>query len=304
MSNTSELESISSVCTTPMELIKSEDFMRWIGIILKKVNKFDKEYISSLFTKLQNGETLADNEKWDLTSFVQDEKVAEQWQKLLSRLSDSPNKAETKNQKDTFAFANFLEEMFAEDWYKKVEQCIWEVAEITELSLNRYEWFRKVSIKVKWDEREVYLEETTLKVDSSSWEEKTINWTKVKVNPEWDVTEYLEWEFVWEQLFTWDSAMREAEKQWKRLPFADDENPEFQAIIEEVWIEEFMKLFPGYRYRCSSAFWSRGNDTFYWSASTFGGDHAYGMEFYKWDSKAYRYWNTKDYGLSVRCLKD
>ena len=87
MSNKSELKSISSVCTTPMELIKSSDFIRWIRIILKKVKKseerFNYENILSLFTKLQNGEILDDNEKWDLTSFIQDEKVAEEWQKLL-----------------------------------------------------------------------------------------------------------------------------------------------------------------------------------------------------------------------------
>ena len=76
--------------------------------------------------------------------------------------------------------------------------------------------------------------------------------------------------------------MREAKKQWKRLPFADDENPEFQAIINEVWVENFMKTLPGHRYIDSSDFWSRGNYIYYWFAFSSDWHNAYNMVFCKY----------------------
>ena len=254
MSNISELKSISSVCTTAEELIKSEDFMRWVTIILEKVKTFNKDYILSLFTKLQNSETLDDKEREDLNSFVSDSKVSRLWQELLSKLENVSVNVKTENRKELSSFSNLLEEIFSEDWFKKVQKYVWEVANITELTLNEYEWFTKVSIELNWETKEVYLENTNLKIDSSEWKEKEIDWIKVKINPEWDITEYLEWELMWEQLFTWEAAKRETEKQWKRLPLADDDNKEFQAIIDKVWVEEFMKLFPGYRYTDGSEF--------------------------------------------------
>ena len=304
MSNISELKSISSVCTTAEELIKSEDFMRWVTIILEKVKTFNKDYILSLFTKLQNSETLDDEEREDLNSFVSDSKVSRLWQELLSKLENVSVNVKTENRKELSSFSNLLEEIFSEDWFKKVQKYVWEVANITELTLNEYEWFTKVSIELNWETKEVYLENTNLKIDSSEWKEKEIDWIKVKINPEWDITEYLEWELMWEQLFTWEAAKRETEKQWKRLPLADDDNKEFQAIIDKVWVEEFMKLFPGYRYTDGSDFWSRGSNLYLWSASSDDVDNAYSMYFDKGVSSSTRYWDSKSTGLSVRCLKD
>ena len=45
MSNISELESISSVCTTAEELIKSEDFMRWVTIGFKSIKIMTRTFI-------------------------------------------------------------------------------------------------------------------------------------------------------------------------------------------------------------------------------------------------------------------
>ena len=230
MSNTSELESISSVCTTVEELIKSEDFMRWVTIILEKVKIFNKDYILSLFSKLQNSETLDDEERKDLNSFVSDSKVSILWQEFLSKLRNVSVNVKTNNASELTSFSELLNSVFTEDWFKKVQSYIWEVANITELTLNEYEWMRKLKIEVNWEEKEVYMDEENLKVDSSEWKEKEIGWVKVKINPEWDITEYLEWELAWEQLFTWDAAMRESKKQWKRLPFADDDKVNFSLV--------------------------------------------------------------------------
>ena len=304
MSNTSELESISSVCTTVEELIKSEDFMRWVTIILEKVKIFNKDYILSLFSKLQNSETLDDEERKDLNSFVSDSKVSILWQEFLSKLRNVSVNVKTNNTDELTSFLELLNSVFVEDWFKKVQKYVWEVANITELTLKEYEWFTKVSIELNWKTKEVYLENTNLKIDSSEWKEKEIEWIKVKINSEWDVTEYLEWKLMWEQLFTWEAAMRESEKQWKRLPLTDNDNKEFQAIIDKVWVEEFMKLFPGYRYMNGGDFWDRGSNLYLWSVSSSNVDNAFNMNFSKGDSSSKRNWNYKSHGLSVRCLKD
>lgn len=311
MSNTSELESINSVCTTAEELIKSEDFMRWVTIILEKVKTFNKDSILSLFIKLQSWDDLDDEEREDLNSFVSDTKVARLWQDLLSKLGNVSNKAETKNQKETKVFSNFLEEILSENWFKKVQSYVWGVAKITDLILDEYAWMKKMKIEVNWEEKEIWLDEENLKVDSSEWKEKEIAGTKVKINEEWDITEFLEWELAWEQLFTCDAAMREVQKRWKRLPFVDDENREFQAIIDKVWVEEFMKLFPGDRYydwnwqgeTRKTNFWGRGSYSCFWSSSSGGKDMPH-MIFFEDGSNSRRYWYTKTKGFSVRCIRD
>ena len=305
MSNISELESINSVCTTSEELIKSEDFMRWITIILEKVKTFNKDYILSLFTKLQSWEDLDDEEREDLNSFVSDSKVSRLWQELLSKLRNVSVNVKTNNTDELINFSELLNSIFAEDCFKKVQSYVWEVANITELTLNEYEGMKKIKIELNWEEKEVYMDEENLRVDSSEWKEKEIGGVKVKINEEWDITEYLEWELAWEQLFTWDAAMRESEKRWKRLPLADDDNREFQAIIEKVWVEEFNKLFPGYRYTDGRAFRHRDSYLFFWAASSYGeGSSAYCMSMSKGASDVYCGWNLKAFGLSVRCFKD
>jgi len=45
-------------------------------LILKKVEVFDKEYIESLFFKLQSRNTLKDEEKESLKTFLSDSEVA------------------------------------------------------------------------------------------------------------------------------------------------------------------------------------------------------------------------------------
>ena len=297
MPNTIELKSISSVCTTAKELITSEDFLRWIEIILKKVKYFDKDYICWLFIKLQNSEDLNKDEKESLEIFMLDSKVSELWQELLSRLKNVSIKPEIKNIEELSSFLKLLEEIFSEDWFKKVQAYVWEVANITELTLNKYEWMKKVSIKINWERKNIYMDELNLKVDSDKWEEKEIDWKRVKINPERDIIEYLDWKLTWEQLFTWRAVMRESKKKWKRLP--DDK--EFQAIIDEVWVEEFNKLSPGYH--AGGRFYNYDTVLNFWTASKSGSTHniVYLMEGYAdfVDQEV-----QKDSMFSVCCIND
>ena len=311
MSNTSELESINSVCTTSEELIKSEDFMRWITIILERVKTFNKDYILSLFTKLQNSETLDEEEREDLKYFVSDSKVSKLWQELLSKLENVSVNVKTENRKELISFSNLLEEIFSEDWFKKVQSYIWEVANITELALSEKYNYTKVSIELNGETKEILLENELLVLEDNSilkynvemknWEVVSSNFPKNEMSDnQLLITKNKEWFYH----FGHDAAIKEAKKQWKRLPFAENDNKEFQAIIDKVWVKEFMKLFPGYRNADGSEFWHRGSGLYLWSASSNAEVNAYSMYFYKGGVSSYRNWDIKSDGLSVRCLKD
>lgn len=304
--STTKLEEVTSVCTTPKEFIKSQDFIRWLEIILWQVKTLNKDYILWLFTKLQNDEVLYEEEKEELLKFVSDDKVAKSGQDLLSKLKNIwVNVNFNSSLSHLNSFSAILNDIFAEDWYKKVTQYVWEVADTSMLILNAYEWFSKLQIKVNWEAREIYLENQNLRVDSSNWEVKKIGKHNVKINPEWDITEYLDGPEAGQQLFdNRNAAQREANKLWKRLPFAHDENKEFQAIIKKVWVAEFMKVFPGSRSADWNEFWGRGSGAFFWSASV-GSDSACLMVFTRRSFRAgHHEWNNRDLGLSVRCVKD
>lgn len=143
--------------------------------------------------------------------------------------------------------------------------------------------------------KKLELEMTNFKIDSSTWKGK--NW--IKTNHEWDIFE----DKHWEQFFTWDSAMRETKKAWKRLP--TDE--EFDEIIWDMTAKEFINKYNikslGYRY--SDSFNNRGNYAYLWSSSEYDSTNARGRYLYRNSSTVYRYYRDKSTdGFSVRCLKD
>ena len=124
------------------------------------------------------------------------------------------------------------------------------------------------------------------------------NGVKVKENPKWDVREYLEGGNKWEQLFTYDSALRETKKAGKKLP---PSWTRYRDIIEGKYAwnyQDFLEwekiTFPGVR----------ENDWFQDIDLEFGLHCADGSYFngykYKWFAK----WGKKNDGYSVRCLKD
>ena len=88
--------------------------------------------------------------------------------------------------------------------------------------------YKKIRKKGNKDIKEVLenipeLEDENFKVDSTKRTkiEEDENGVRVKINPEWDIREYI-WgvqkNLIWEQLFTYDSALRETRKVGKKLP--------------------------------------------------------------------------------------
>lgn len=73
------------------------------------------------------------------------------------------------------------------------------------------------------------LDKENFTIDSSTWQVQDASWVvdgkhisiKVKINPEWDVWEYVSGmpaNFVGQQLFTYTAALRETQKAGKSLP--------------------------------------------------------------------------------------
>ena len=65
----------------------------------------------------------------------------------------------------------------------------------------------------------------------------------------------------------------------------------------------FSALPAGDRYS-SGGFYGEGNLAFFWSSTEGGSDYAYSMYLYYSNFNAYLINRNKDYGFSVRCLRD
>lgn len=142
------------------------------------------------------------------------------------------------------------------------------------------------------------LEDYNLRVDSSDWETKTINWTKVKINKEWDITEFINWEYNWEQLFTWEAMMRETQKAGKRVP-TDEEFYELLKTKEDI--KNLVLL--GRRNTDGITFYYLGSSAYLWSSSSSGSTAYY--RYLGWNNAGVnRNLLDKSYGFSVRCIKD
>ncbi len=145
------------------------------------------------------------------------------------------------------------------------------------------------------------LDKENFRIDSTNWKEITApNRVKVKENPEGDVREYLEGKYKWEQLFTPDSALREANKAGKTLPASWTT---YRDIIEKKYEWNYQKfiegenmIFVGWRTNIYK--------TFNFIDEIFGLCCADGSSFLgdsdKWNNDKW----SKNHGFSVRCLKE
>lgn len=127
------------------------------------------------------------------------------------------------------------------------------------------------------------LEPKNHRVDSTWWKQlKDSNWIKYLINPEWDIREINEWNYKWEQYFTYNALIR----LWleKRLPTYEDikglDNP----------------ILAGYWYPYNEKFNHIGERANVWLA---GGDDA-GFYQNEWG----RLNNTRNFGFSGRLLKE
>ena len=169
-------------------------------------------------------------------------------------------------------------------------------------ALNKKMWIKEEKKEKKETvENLPKLEEKNFRIDSTNWKEITDpNGVKVKENPEWDVREYLEGKYKWEQLFTKDSALREANKAGKTLPAS---RTTYRDIIEKKYEWNYQDFLTGEK--MIFAGWRNPNnerlshidkvfDLRCADGSNFDGSRDL------WDDNE---WN-EDYGFSVRCLKD
>lgn len=179
------------------------------------------------------------------------------------------------------------------------------------IASDDYQEFRKEHVDKKRAERTKETEEKlpelvdkNFRIDSTGRKEVTgLNGVKVLVNPEWDVREHLEWENKWEQLFTQASALRETKKAGKKLP------PSwtiYRDIIEKKYkwnYKDFLKwekiMFSGWRRPVDERF---DNVDKWFAIRCADGSDFYGHNGHRdtWNTNK---WN-RDFGFSVRCLKD
>ena len=259
------LDKITNVCTTPEDFIKSQDFMRWLKLLLERTRIYNKEYILSIFFQLNKWENLYDGDKKDLISFLSDQNVINLGENILSTIKKFEISSKFSNFDDLRDCSKLLGDIFWPNWFRKIQSYIWIVAKITDLILDKYEWMEEIKIKEDWKIKKIYKDKELLKLDSSYWEEKLIKEINnnreqmVKMNNEEDIIEYLEWNLKWKQLFTLEAARREAKKLWKRLPTFS----EFKAIFEQN-IEEFRDFYPGFLNIKDYYFWEIGESIYFW----------------------------------------
>ena len=163
------------------------------------------------------------------------------------------------------------------------------------LSLRFLEWWKE-SISL---ENLPKLEEENFKIDSTDWEEIE-GWNWIKVNPEWDVREYLEWKQKWEQLFTKASALRETKKAGKTLPSSwkvleDIIKKKYKWNYQDFLEKENIK-FSGWRTKFPEIFKHIDEVSHMWCED---GSSLIGFRD-RWHHNNHH----DNYGLSVRCIQD
>lgn len=140
-------------------------------------------------------------------------------------------------------------------------------------------------------QKKVELEDNNFRVNSDGWRKVTTEGREYLENKTKDIWEFNDGEYKGEQLFTWKSAMREAEKIGRRLPTIDEL---YEAKIENP-------KYVGYRHP-SSSFYYLGSNTLLWSSSRSGSD-AWVRTLHSENSSIYRTTHSQDRGFSVRLIK-
>ena len=158
--------------------------------------------------------------------------------------------------------------------------------------------FIKEADKFIEKQKPLELEEENFKINSDGWKKITVDNEEYLENPEKDVWELLSEECRGEQLFTYDSAMRETKKAGKLIP-SDEQLSELLKTAEDLK----NVVYPGYR----SANGSYNLRTYYlllWSSTPASSTSAWSRYFLRSYATVNRSTFSKAYGCSVRCLKN
>lgn len=156
------------------------------------------------------------------------------------------------------------------------------------------------------------LDRANFRIDSSTWKTDVFDdGSKVKINPEGDVTEILEGEFAGNQYFSLHAAIRETAKARKRMPTKEgwaaiirsvnpSLNPE-NGWQDDVSVRETLGLaLSGFRANGFLGFPALGKYGFYWALSP-SKEYGYGISLSSTRITIASH-NFFAYGLSVRCL--
>ena len=160
-----------------------------------------------------------------------------------------------------------------------------------EITINGIVYVKKEEIVSK-----IELEETNFRVSSVGWRKIEVDGKFYLENKEKDIWELIDDDELYgEQLFTWDSAIRETEKAGKRMPTDKEFN-----LIEKKDIKNIK--YSGY---CSAngSYYGRASEFYLWSSSE-SGTSAWTRDLHYSQSDVYRYSRDKANGWSVRCIKD
>ncbi len=150
-------------------------------------------------------------------------------------------------------------------------------------------------------EKNPELETENFRINSAEWKEiKTANGVRAKRNPEWDVREYLEGKYTWEQLFTYAAATREVNKAGKKIPTSWEI---YEKIIKKKYGWDYHKFLEWEHMK----FFGRCEPTY---PETFKYiDREFGMwcedfPFYGARNTRGRNDLNRHYGFAVRCIKE
>ena len=154
--------------------------------------------------------------------------------------------------------------------------------------------FIKEADKFIEKQKPLELEEENFKINSDGWKKITVDNEEYLENPEKDVWELLSEECRGEQLFTYDSAIRETKKAGKLIP-----SSELLKTVEDLK----NVVFPGFRTTYGS-YSNQGYDLYLWSSSEASSTSAWCRYFIYSRSVVGRYAGSGGYGFSVRCLKN
>ena len=100
---------VTQVCKTLLEVIQSNDFRRWVEIVLKKSKKYETDYYLWILDKIRKHEKIAEWDKTNFINFLNDEDIRKLWVALLWRLKVNVNFEWNAN--DIYAWWNILNKL-------------------------------------------------------------------------------------------------------------------------------------------------------------------------------------------------
>lgn len=116
---------------------------------------------------------------------------------------------------------------------RQIKANIWNILENTEELINKVPELEDSNLKIPTD---------------NTWKKTYIYWMKAKVNPAWNVWEFLEnapnWEKIkWEQIFTYQAAIHEAKLQGKKLPTIEQWKQIIKSLNPDINLSKSMWTF-------------------------------------------------------------